>query len=447
MTIDLERTPLLTDLYELTMLQTYYEHGMTEPAVFEMFMRHSRQRGFYVAAGLEQALDWLSNLCFQPEELQWMRQSNLFSNDFIERMAQFRFTGEVRALPEGTVFFAEEPLVQIVAPLPEAQLIESRLMNILHYQTLIASKAARSTIAAGKTPIVDFGMRRAHGGEAGLWAARACYIAGFTATATCPASARYGIPATGTMAHAFILAHDSETEAFERFARSHPNNVVLLIDTYDVHRGAQRVVEVAARLARDGIDVQGVRIDSGDLARNARTTREILDRGGLTDTRILVSGGLDEYRIATLMAEQAPIDGVGVGSNVDTSADAPFLDSAYKLHYFRDQPRGKHAEGKTDLPGRKQIYRHYNQSTWQSDTLGLLDEDINGKPLLETVMQAGKQVTKPDVNQLQAARAHFAEELVTLPAKLKQIQNPEPYSVELSSGLEALRAQLKKSTH
>ena len=443
--MNLERTPLLTDLYELTMLQAYYEHGMTEEAVFELFMRGSPKRGFFIAAGLDQGLEWLEQLRFKAHELEWMQQTGLFTQAFVDRMADFRFTGDVMALPEGTVFFAEEPLLQIIAPLPEAQLIESRLMNILHYQTLIASKAARCVIAAGDTPVIDFGMRRAHGGEAGTWAARACYLAGFSATATCLGSARYDIPPTGTMAHAFILAHDSEMEAFERFARSHPDNVVLLIDTYDVERGARRVVEVARRLAGDGISVHGVRIDSGDLAANARLTRAILDEGGLTDTRIIVSGGLDEHRIETLLASGAPIDGVGVGSNVDTSADVPFLDSAYKLHYFRDKPRGKHSRGKTDLPGRKQVFRRLSDDgELQGDTIGLFDEKVSGSPLLEPVMQQGQRLGGADLTSLEAARSRCQNGLANLPAGLRDLQSPAAFKPELSQGLEALRERLAR---
>ncbi|MEX0386484.1 nicotinate phosphoribosyltransferase [Spiribacter onubensis] len=441
--MNLERTPLLTDLYELTMLQTYYEHGMTEEAVFELFMRESPQRGFFVAAGLQQGLDWLEQMRFKPQELEWMRETGLFSDTFVDCMADFRFTGRVLALDEGSVFFAEEPLVQIVAPLPEAQFIESRLMNILHYQTLIASKAARCRLAAGDTPVIDFGMRRAHGGEAGTWAARACYMAGFAATATCLGSARYGIPPTGTMAHAFVLAHDSEIEAFERFARSHPDNVVLLIDTYDVRRGAERVVEVAGRLADEGIPVHGVRIDSGDLAANARMTREILDQGGLADTRIIVSGGLDEYRIESLLSGDVPIDGVGVGSNVDTSADVPFLDSAYKLHYFRDKPRGKHSKGKTDLPGRKQVFRQFDSAgAMAGDTLGLTSESLRGAPLLKEVMAAGRRTGDAGATDLEQARDRCARQLSLLPPDVCALRKPAQYPVRLSEGLKRLRTEL-----
>lgn len=436
--MDLERTPLLTDLYELTMLQTYYEYGMTEDAVFEMFMRETPHRGFFVAAGLAPGLEWLEQLSFGDAELEWMRRSGLFSAAFIDTMADFRFTGDVNALPEGTIFFPEEPLVQIIAPLPEAQLIESRLMNILHYHTLIATKAARCVQVAGGTPVIDFGLRRAHGGEAGLWAARACHLAGFKATATCLGSVRYGIPPTGTMAHAFILAHDREIEAFEHFARSHPDNVVLLIDTYDVRRGAERVVEVPRRLAADRIPIHGVRIDSGDLAANARMVRGILDAGGLHDTRILVSGGLDEYRLETLLKEGAPIDGVGVGSNVNTSADVPFLDSAYKLHDFRGRARGKRALGKTDLPGRKQVFRRFDdRGVMRGDTLGLMGEDVPGEALLEAVMISGTRATDRD-RSLAEARHHCSDQLAALPTAVGALRDPDHYPVSLSPGLSDL---------
>ena len=443
--MNLERTPLLTDLYELTMLQTYYEHGMTDEAVFELFMRRAPERGFFVSAGLDQALGWLENLVFGDEELEWMAGSGLFNAAFIERMRDFRFTGTVRAMPEGSLFFAEEPVLQIVAPLPEAQLIESRLMNIVHYQTLIASKAVRSRMAAGDVPVIDFGMRRAHGGEAGTWAARACYLAGFGATATCLGSARYNIPPTGTMAHAFILAHDDEATAFERFARSHPDNVVLLIDTYDVRRGAERVVEVAEKLAPDGIRIHGVRIDSGDLAANARMTRSILDAGGLTETRIIVSGGLDEYRIEALQRENAPIDGIGVGSNVDTSADAPFLDSAYKLHLYQDRPRGKHSAGKTDLPGRKQVFRHIEAGRMSGDVIGLADEDLPGSPLLETVMREGQRVGEGQAWDLESARLRLGDGLTQLAPDYRALREPDAYPVTLSPGLVALRDALARA--
>lgn len=445
MTLELGRTPLLTDLYQLTMLQTYYEHGMTGNAVFELFIRAGEnpgRRGFYVSAGLEQALEWLEVLQFQPAELDWVAGCGLFRPEFVDHLATLRFTGDVHALPEGSVFFPEEPILRVSAPLPEAQLVESRLMNIFHYQTLIATKAARCRLAARNRSLVDFGLRRAHGGEAGLWAARATYIGGFNGSATCLANALYDIPVMGTMAHSFILAHRSETEAFRRFARSHPNNVILLIDTFDTKAGARKVVELAAELARENIRIQGVRIDSGDLAENARQVRSILDEGNLNEAVILVSGGLDEYRIRDLMASAAPIDGFGVGSKVDASADLPFLDSAYKLHRFEGKPCGKLSEGKPDLPGVKQIFRQLDTNEKMvGDVLGLEDEQIDGQPLLRSVMKSGQRAAAPEA--LPTIRSRLDTNLRALPEPYLQLENAPAFPVVLSEGLSALNLKLQ----
>ncbi len=304
------RSPLLTDLYQLTMLQTYLERGMERTAVFEFFVRRlPPERGFLLAAGLEQALSFLEGLRFGEQELEWIRRSGRFARDFTDRLENLRFDGDVYALPEGTPFFADEPILQVAAPLPVAQLVESRLINILHFQTLVASKAARCRLAAPDKLLVDFGMRRAHGAEAALFAARAGYLAGLDGTATVLANPLYGIPVFGTMAHSFVLAHESETAAFESFARSHPDNVVLLIDTWDTEAAARKVVTLAPRLQKEGIAIKAVRLDSGDLAAHARQVREILDQGGLSDTGIFCSGNLDEYRIAELLASGAPVDG------------------------------------------------------------------------------------------------------------------------------------------
>lgn len=439
MTIELSRTPLLTDLYEFTMLQTYYEHGMIGHAVFEFFVRRNPGvRGFYVSAGLEQTLDWLQGLQFQEAELEWVGSSGLFSRDFVDRLAALRFTGDVHAMPEGTLFFPGEPILRVSAPLPEAQLIESRLMNILHYQCLIATKAARCRLAAGERNLVDFGLRRAHGGEAGLWAARATYIGGFDGSATCLANARYGIPVVGTMAHSFILAHTSEAEAFQRFARSHPDNVVLLIDTYDTEAAAHKLVELAPGLAREGIRVRGVRIDSGDLAEHARRVRTILDAGGLRETQILVSGGLDEYGIRELVESGAPIDGFGVGSKVDTSADLPFFDSAYKLHQFQGVACSKRSEGKTDVPGAKQIFRQIDANGKMiGDVIGREDERINGQPLLQSVMQNGRFTGVAET--LETIRSRLETGLDALPEPFRRFEDAPDFPVSLSDALNALK--------
>lgn len=318
---------LLTDLYELTMLQAYYDRGMNDVAVFEFFSRKlPRERGFLMAAGLEQVIDYLSGLRFSFEDIEYLESTRRFSAEFLKSLEDLSFTGDVYAMPEGTLFFRDEPILRVVAPLREAQLIESRIVNLLHFQTIVASKAARCVLAAPEKLLIDFGMRRAHGAEAGLLSARASYIAGFSGTATVLAGQRYGVPVFGTMAHSFVQAHESETQAFENFARSHPANATLLIDTYDTVEAARKVVSLAAQLEKEGIAIKGVRIDSGDLGQYARQVRRVLDEGGMRGITIFASSGLDEYALRDLMAAGAPIDGFGVGTRMNTSADAPFLD-------------------------------------------------------------------------------------------------------------------------
>ena len=352
---------LLTDLYQLTMLQAYYRYGMEETAAFEFFSRKlPGKRGFLLAAGLEQVLEFLENLRFTSRDLAWIESSGLFSRDLLERLVDFRFTGDVDAMPEGTAFFPDEPILRVTAPMPEAQLVESRVVNFLHFQTVIATKAARCVMAAPGKLLVDFGFRRAHGSEAGLLAARASYLAGFNGTATVQAAPEFGIPVYGTVAHSFIQAHDSEMEALERFAHSQPGNVVLLIDTYDTEAGAEKVVTLASRLREQGIAVKAVRLDSGDLAEHARRVRKILDDGGCQDVRIFSSGGLDEFALQDFLRSGAPIDGFGIGTRLDTSSDAPYLDCAYKLVEYAGIPRRKRSEGKATFPGRKQVYRRFD---------------------------------------------------------------------------------------
>src|SRR5205809_995845 len=281
---DMERTTnaLLTDLYQLNMMQAYLDHGETKTAVFEFFVRKlPDRRGFLLAAGLEQALTFLEQLRFSPDDIEWLRASGRFRRELIDYLAAFRFSGDVHAMPEGTAFFADEPILRVTAPLPEAQLVETRLMNYLQFQSMIAAKAARMVLAAPGKLLVDFGLRRAHGGDAGLLAARASYIAGFAGTATVLADRLFGIPIFGTMAHSFIQAHDDEVAAFELFAQSRPDNVVLLIDSYDTEAAARKVVALAPRLKAAGIAIRGVRLDSGDLVALAKRVRRILDEGGL----------------------------------------------------------------------------------------------------------------------------------------------------------------------
>src|SRR5882724_6649159 len=287
-------SPLLTDLYQLNMIQAYLDHGKTDTAVFEFFMRKlPARRGFLVAAGLEQVLEFLEGLRFSADEIDWLAHTGRFGQGMLDHLAGLRFTGDVHAMPEGTVFFADEPILRITAPLPQAQLIETRLINIVHFQCLVASKAARMMLAAPSKLMVDFGLRRAHGAEAGLMAARASYIAGFAGTATVLADKLFGIPIFGTMAHSYVQMHDDEAEAFENFARARPKNLTLLIDTYDTEAAARKVVALAPRLNAAGIKVGAVRLDSGDLVALSKKVRRILDEGGLRDVTIFASGGID----------------------------------------------------------------------------------------------------------------------------------------------------------
>lgn len=429
---------LLTDLYQLTMLQGYVAHGMEEQATFEFFVRKlPPTRNFLLAAGLEQALCFLEELRFTSEELEWLNRCGLFRPSLVSYLETLQFTGDVHAIPEGTVFFPDEPIMRVTAPLPQAQLVETRLINLLHFQTLIASKAARSVLVAPGKLLVDFGLRRTHGAEAGLLAARASYLAGFSGTSAVQAAPLFGIPIHGTMAHSFIQAHEDETAAFERFAYVNPDNVVLLIDTYDTEAGAAKVVSLAPRLRQKGIAIRGVRLDSGDLADHARKVRRILDEGGLTDTTIFASGNLDESVVRQLLDAQAPIDGFGIGTRMDTSADAPYLDCAYKLEAYGGKARRKRSEGKATWPGCKQVYRRYDaDGRMRCDILTLEDDSQEGEPLIKPVMRAGKRLADPV--PLTALREHARDELARLPHALQALEKGPDYPVQVSTALRDL---------
>ena len=431
---------LLTDLYQLTMIQAYLECGQTETAVFEFFVRRlPAQRSFLMAAGLEQALDLLENLRFSNEELGWLERTGKFNATLIDYLAKFRFSGEVHAMREGSVFFGNEPILRITAPLPEAQLVETRLINILHFQSLIASKAARMVLLAPDKLLVDFGLRRAHGADAGLMAARASYIAGFAGTATLLAEKLFGIPTYGTMAHSFIQSFDSETAAFEAFARARPANLVLLIDTYDTEAAAAKVVALAPRLKALGIAIHAVRIDSGDLIALSKSVRRILDAGGLQETGIFASGGIDEDTLGLFAHEKAPIDGIGIGTSLATSSDAPALDCAYKLQEYAGLPRRKRSTGKATWPGRKQIWRRYDRNDrMMADVLSTEQDNQDGEPLIHPVMANGKRIASQ--LSLHELRAHGRRELERLPRELTTTKPQVSYPVQVAIALEQLAA-------
>ncbi len=433
---------LLTDLYQLTMLQSYHARGMDGEAVFDLFVRRlPPQRNYLVAAGLETVLDFLEGLHFPPAALDYLATLPQFRPDFLDWLADFRFTGTVRAVAEGTPVFPDEPILEVIAPLPEAQFVETFLLNQVHYQTLVASKAARVVDAAAERTVVDFGLRRYHGIDAGLKAARSAWLAGAAATSNVLAGQRYGIPVSGTMAHSYVLAHASERQAFADFAALYPETV-LLVDTYDTLQGVREVIALAERLG-DDFRVRAIRLDSGDLLALSRQARRLLDAAGLQRVGIFVSGDLDEYRIAALLAAGAPIDGFGVGTRMGTSADAPYLNCAYKLVEYAGHGRMKLSARKATLPGRKQVFRQRGEDgRYRGDWLALADEDLPGEPLLQTVMADGWRVAGlPD---LARQREHCLDARADLPPRVLALDGADPpYPVELGPALAAERERLR----
>lgn len=436
-------SPLLTDLYQINMIDAYLDHEHTRTAVFEFFVRKfPPRRGFLMAAGLEQALDFLEELRFSAEDIDWLGRTGRFSKHLLDYLASFRFTGDVDAMPEGTVFFADEPILRVTAPLPEAQYVETRLINILHFQSLIAAKAARMVLAAPGKLLVDFGLRRAHGSEAGLMAARASYIAGFSGTATMLAERLYGIPLYGTMAHSFIQAYDDEKVAFEDFARSRPRNLTLLIDTYDTEAAARKVVALAPRLKALGIEIGSVRIDSGDLTALSKSVRQILDAGGLAETTIFASGGLDEDQVQAMLEAGAPVDGFGIGTSLTTSSDVPALDCAYKLQEYAGLARRKRSSGKATWPGRKQVWRRFGAGgRMAGDVLSLEDDEGIGEKLIEPVMRGGRRLSRPSLDEI---RATAARNLAALPEPLRRREIGAIYPVQIADALVRLAGEVDR---
>jgi nicotinate phosphoribosyltransferase len=432
---------LLTDLYQLTMLQAYVEERMDATAVFSLFVRRQpARRNYLLACGLDDVLAYLETLRFDAAALQYLSSLGRFSDRFLRVLEQLRFTGDVYAVAEGTPVFALEPILEVVAPLPQAQLVETALMNHIHHQTVIASKAARVVEAAQGRTVVDFGLRRMHGLNTGLAAARACYIAGADATSNVAAGQRYGIPVSGTMAHSYIQAHDDEDEAFRAFTRLYPETV-LLVDTYDTIAGARKVVELA-RARGDDFRVSAVRLDSGDLRALAVEARRIFDEAGLRDVRIIASSSLDEDLIASLVSAGAPIDGFGVGTEMGVSRDVPTLDIVYKLVEYAGRERFKLSPGKQVLPGRKQVFRVERDGVADHDTLARNDEQLPGRPLLEPVMKDGSRLPAGRVT-LDDARARARNELARLPADVRAISPARaPYPVEISDALASRRDRL-----
>ncbi len=431
---------LFTDLYELTMLRAYHALGLEQQAVFSLFVRRlPKGRNYLVACGLDDFLEELEALRFEPGDIAYLREKG-FPDNFLDWLTRFRFSGDVHALPEGTPFFANEPILEIVAPIGEAQVIETLAINQIGFPTLIASKAARVVAAASGRAVIDFGSRRAHGIDAAIKAARAAYVAGAVSTSNVLAGRLYGIPIAGTMAHAFVQAFDDEMEAFRAFASVYPETV-LLVDTYDTLEGVKKVIALARELG-DAFKVRAVRLDSGDISALAKEVRALLDGAGLNRVGIFASGGLDEARIAALLSADAPIDGFGVGTDLVVSADAPSLDIVYKLTEYAGEGRIKLSSGKRTLPGEKQVFRVFDGGTAAGDTIARADEALPGTALLRPVMRAGRRLEKPE--SVAAIRARALHAIASLPPALRGLDEAAPYPVEVSPALTLLEERVRK---
>lgn len=433
-------SPLFTDLYELTMAASYFQHRIVAPATFSMFIRkYPPQRNFFVAAGLEDALRELETFRFSETDITYLKQTDLFTDDFISYVKDMRFTGQVQAMPEGTIFFANEPILEVTAPVIEAQILETLLLNTVGFQTLIATKAARSIQAAQGRPLVDFSLRRTQGHDAGMKVARSTYIAGFAMTSNVLAGKFYGIPISGTMAHSYVQTFKNEIDAFYSFAETFPKNAILLIDTYDTIEGARKAVKVAKAMKKKGKSVVGVRLDSGDMADLSQKVRQILDDAGLLDVKIFASSGFDDFKIADVIARGAKIDAFGVGTKVGVSADAPYFDIVYKLVRFNQRDVRKLSTGKITLAGKKQVFRKSDSTgRYREDIIGTRDQVIeDAMPLLDNVMENGKRLLPNPA--LEEIRARFKKNFSLLDDRYKTLQEHVEYPVKISEQLEAVQ--------
>ena len=437
---------LFTDLYQLTMAASYLREGMRGPATFSLFVRQlPRERSFLVAAGLEEVLNFLRDFRFSDDALSYLDSLDLFDPMFLEFLRRLRFTGLVRAVPEGTVVFQNEPLLEITAPIIEAQLVETAVLNLVHFQTLLASKAVRCVLAARGRPVAEFGLRRTHGIDAGMKAARCAFIAGASMSSNVLAGLHYGIPPTGTMAHSYVSAFPREIDAFRAFPRSFPARTTLLLDTYDTLAAARKAVLVAKEMETKGQRLAGVRLDSGDLAELSQQVRRVLDDAGLAYVKIFVSGGLDERSIEQYLAAGAPIDAFGVGTRMDVSADQPYLDMAYKLVEYDGRPVLKSSPGKGTWAAQKQVYRRLRSGEgFAGDVIALREEPAppgTVEILLRSVMERGRLLAPHPA--LPVIRDYCAAQVASLPEDLRGLSGTATYPVSYSERLVSLQRSLE----
>ena len=437
---------LFTDLYELTMAQAYFSQGMHQPATFSLTVRsYPPNRGYLVSAGLDDVLDFLSRLHFDSDAIQYLQSTGMFTNDFLAYLADIRFTGSVRAIPEGRLFFADEPLLEITAPIIEAQLVETYVINQMNLQTSLATKASRCVWAAQGRGIADFASRRTHGSDAAMKMARASYIAGFSSTSNVLAASHYDIPPAGTMAHSFISSFATELDAFRAYSQCFPDRTILLLDTYDTLAGTWNAVAIAKELESAGHRLVGVRLDSGDYTKLSLQVRHVLDDHDLGYVRILASGGLDEYELESLVEAGAPIDLFGVGTKAGVSADAPWSDMVYKVAWFDNRPVMKLSEGKMSLPGAKQIFRRTTEEGKLSgDIIGLQEETgpVDSEPLLEEVMSGGVRIS-PSMSLLEL-RDRFRDEFAFLENRFKDLRKAPQFPVSVTPRLQRMTAEVRE---
>ena len=428
----MKKSAIFTDLYQLTMMCAYLHSGKTETACFELFVRKlPKNRNYLVFSGIYEVLKYVENLRFTKEEIDYLYSLKLFPDWFLDFLKDFSFEGSIYSMEDGTVFFPYEPVLRVEAPIYQAQLLETALMNYIHIASLIATKASRvSYVARGKV-VVDFSLRRTHGFDAGMITARSSFLVGFHGTSNVLAGKVYGIPVVGTVAHSFIMSFETEEEAFRAYVETFPENSILLVDTYDTVEGIKHAIETAKYLMDKGYKLKGIRLDSGDLVELSFIARNLLDSAGLKDAKIIASGGLDEFEIKKILDKNAPIDGFGVGTKVGTSADSPYIDFVYKLVEVNGKPVMKKSPGKKMYPGKKQVFRKEGE-----DVVALWEEKMNGTPLLEEFMKNGKVVKKE--KSLKELRERFLEEFKKFPEEMKYIDKTFAYPVKISEELEKL---------
>jgi nicotinate phosphoribosyltransferase len=432
---------LLTDLYELTMAASYYHHRMFAPATFSLFIRdYPPHRGYFVSAGLEDVLDFLESFHFTKKDIEFLKETELFSQDFLKYLSRLRFTGDVHGIPEGRLFFKDEPVLEITGPIIEAQLVETFVINAINLQVSIATKASRCVHASRGQRLVDFSLRRTQGIDAGLKVARASYLAGFVGTSNVMAGMKYDIPIFGTMAHSYITSFEEEIDAFRSYAETFPNNTVLLIDTYDTLSGAHKAATVGKEMLARGQKLKGVRLDSGDMAALSQEVRPILSEAGLDDVSIFASGGFDEYKIARMIEKGGEIDAFGVGTKMGVSADAPYTDMAYKLVKYDGRPVLKLSSGKKTLVDEKQVFRMKEGDRLAGDMIALRNESLEGEPVLRKLMRKGRRMeaTEP----LPKIKERFQKEFAMLDEEHRRLEDPSPFPVRLSCGLKKLQEQV-----